>query len=35
LEGPDPGMKLDFMYSVKFGWMIPIYRRQAKPVYYD
>jgi hypothetical protein len=35
IEGPDPGMKLDFMYSVKFGWMIPIYKRQPKPVYYD
>lgn len=35
LEGPDPGMKLDFMYSAKFGWMIPVYKRQPKPVYYD
>lgn len=35
LEGPDPGMKFDFMYSFKFGWMIPIYKRQPKAVYYD
>lgn len=28
LGGPDPGQKFDFMYSIKFGWMIPIYKRQ-------
>lgn len=35
LEGPDPGMKLDFLYSIKLGWMIPIYKRQPKAIYYD
>lgn len=35
LEGPDPGLKLDFMYSAKFGWMIPMYKRQPKAIYYD
>lgn len=35
LEGPDPGMKLDFFHSVKFGWMIPIYKRQADEIFYD
>lgn len=35
LGGPDPGLKIDFMYSFKFGWMIPIYKRQPKAIYYD
>lgn len=35
LGGPDSGLKFDFMYSVKLGWMIPIYKRQARSVYYD
>ena len=35
IQGPDPGMKLDFMYSFKFGWMIPVYKRLPREVYYD
>jgi len=35
IEGPDPGLKIDFMYSAKVGWMIPMYKRQPKAVYYD
>jgi len=35
LEGPDPGLKLDFIYSIKLGWMIPIYKRAPKEYYYN
>jgi len=35
LEGPDPGLKYDFLYSFKIGWMIPIYKRAPKDYYYD
>lgn len=35
LEGPDPGLKYDFLHSVKVGWMIPIYKRAPKEYYYD
>lgn len=30
LEGPDPGLKMDYLHSVKVGWMIPIYKRAPK-----
>jgi hypothetical protein len=30
LEGSDPGMKIDLLHSVKFGWMIPIYKRAPR-----
>jgi hypothetical protein len=35
LEGPDPGMKSDYMWGVKVGWLIPIYKRKAKDFYID
>lgn len=35
IEGADNQMKFDFLYSAKFGWMIPLYKRQPKAVYYD
>lgn len=36
LEGPDPGTKLDIIYGVKLGWMIPIYtRHDNNKVYTD
>jgi hypothetical protein len=35
LQGPDPGIKLDMFYGVKVGWLIPIYKRQAKNYYID
>lgn len=35
LEGPDPGIKFDFLYSVKVGWLIPLYKRAPKAFYYD
>ena len=35
LEGPDPGMKTDLLHSVKFGWMIPIYKRSPRVHYLD
>jgi hypothetical protein len=35
LEGPDPGLKFDFLYSFKVGWMVPIYKRAPKEYYYE
>ena len=35
LEGPDPELKFDFLYSFKVGWMIPIYKRAPKEYYYE
>ncbi|MBD3638428.1 MAG: hypothetical protein HUJ25_13840 [Crocinitomicaceae bacterium] len=35
LEGPDPGIKQDFIWSAKAGWLIPIYKRRAKQIYVD
>lgn len=34
-NGPDSGLKIDLMYSFKFGWVVPIYKRYADEVYYD
>lgn len=33
LEGADPGLKIDLLYSFKFGWMIPIYKRAGRTYY--
>lgn len=35
LQGPDPGIKQDFLWGVKVGWLIPIYKRKANDVYID
>ncbi|MEX1000566.1 MAG: hypothetical protein WDZ35_00475 [Crocinitomicaceae bacterium] len=35
LGGPDPGIKQDFLWSAKVGWLIPIYKRSAKEYYVD
>ena len=35
LEGPDTSLKFDFLYSVKVGWLIPLYKRAPKTFYYD
>lgn len=35
LEGPDPGIKQDYLWGVKAGWLIPIYKRTAKRFYVD
>jgi hypothetical protein len=35
IKGPDNTLKVDFLYSFKFGWMVPMYKRQPKAVYYD
>ncbi|UKN03328.1 hypothetical protein K6119_07345 [Paracrocinitomix mangrovi] len=35
LGGPDPGIKQDYFYGIKVGWLIPIYKRSAKQYYVD
>lgn len=35
LQGPDPGIKSDYFWSAKVGWLIPIYKRKAKDIYVD
>jgi hypothetical protein len=35
LGGPDPGIKQDFLWGVKAGWLIPIYKRAPKAYYID
>lgn len=35
LNGPDPGIKKDFFWGVKVGWLVPIYKRTAKSFYID
>lgn len=35
LGGPDPGIKQDFFWGAKVGWLIPIYKRKAKDYYID
>lgn len=35
LEGPDPGLKTDFLWGAKFGWLIPIYKRTPRDYYVD
>ena len=35
LEGPDPGLKFDFLWGAKVGWLIPIYKRAPKDYYID
>ncbi len=34
-KGPENDLQLDMINSVKFGWMIPIYKRQVKEFYID
>ena len=33
--GPESGLRYDVLYSFKFGWMIPIYKRTPRAYYYD
>lgn len=33
--GPEPGLRYDILYSFKFGWMVPIYKRQPQDYYFD
>lgn len=35
VKGPLPEDRLDLMYSIKFGWMIPIYKRHDQEFYYN
>ena len=35
LGGPDPGIKQDFLWGVKAGWLIPIYKRTPRDFYID
>ncbi len=35
VKGPHPELRMDFMYSLKFGWMIPIYKRHTGEYYYN
>ena len=35
LQGPEPGIKQDFFYGVKIGWLVPIYKRKARDFYID
>lgn len=35
IEGPDPGIKQDYLWGVKAGWLIPIYKRAPKEFYTD
>ncbi len=35
VKGPHPEQRLDLMYSIKFGWMIPIYKRHTQEFYYN
>jgi hypothetical protein len=34
VKGSEPDLRLDFMYSLKFGWMIPIYKSHHKDDYF-
>ena len=34
-KGPESELQLDMINSVKFGWMIPIYKRQVQNFYID
>ncbi len=33
--GPEYTPRLDILYGVKLGWMVPIYKRQPKAYYFD
>jgi hypothetical protein len=35
LGGPDDELKFDMLYSVKVGWLIPIYKRTTQEFYFD
>lgn len=35
LNGPDPGIKQDYLWGAKVGWLIPIYKRKARDFYID
>ena len=35
LGGPDNTNRLDLMTTFKFGWMIPLYKRAPKEIYFD
>lgn len=35
LQGPDPGVKNDYLWGVKVGWLIPIYKRTPRAFYFD
>jgi hypothetical protein len=35
LGGPDNTQKIDLYYGVKVAWMIPIYRRTPKEIYFN
>jgi len=35
LMGPDNTNRLDFLYGIRAGWILPIYRRPPKEIYYN
>lgn len=35
IEGPDNESKLDFLYTVRVGWLIPLYKRTPQEYYID
>lgn len=35
LMGPDNTKRMDMLYSIKVGWIIPLYKRSPDPFYYN